>query len=297
MKRTSKNALFAIVAGGLCCPAQEPAPPPAPAPQADPIAAILAKVKAAEAAARSFHVELTTRGALEDGLEFTTSGSLHVLRGTHPRQKTVLRFEFGNGLGGVMETVRTKDGITIYQDDPAFGELLLQVAPATVADLEWAGTVLARSDLPGMRDALAEAPLGSGLLEDLRVHFDLAVGKPAEVGGVPGTWLVGARRPGLGDQDPELPIATRVEVFVRSADHAVLEVVHHRGDKVLQRIGVQRLEVDVAIPDEVFAIDARGLKPRDVATYPPLWEQIERALAAAEAKAGEGVVRPSRRER
>lgn len=164
-----------------------------------------------------------------------------------------------------------------------------------VADLEWAGAVLERADLPGMADSRAAAPLGSAMLAGLQRHFDLAVTDRRERGGEAGRWLAGARRAGIEDQDTELPQADRVELFVRDRDHALLEVAQLQGDKPLQRIVVQRLEVDVDVPAATFEVDGRGQRLRDVQQHLPMWDQIQQVLRQAEAKAPDGEVRPSAR--
>lgn len=61
-------------------------------------------------------------------------------------------------------------------------------------------------------------------------------------------WLRGQRKPGLELDDPDLPMADQVDLFVRGADHALLEVVHQQGETVVQRLVVETLTtgVDVA---------------------------------------------------
>mgnify|MGYP004100082491 CR=1 FL=1 len=103
-----------------------------------------------------------------------------------------------------MDTARTERGIFLYKDDPAFGEVYLRIAPKLAEDLEWAGTVLDRSDLPGMRDARADSPLGSSMLDSLRREFTLALTDKLTRGDDAGMWLAGPRRKGLGDVDTEL---------------------------------------------------------------------------------------------
>ncbi len=297
MNRTIQVVAVVLCFGltpGLC---QESTTKPTPAPQADPIEALVAGIRTAEQRATSVRVELATRGTQPGGHDFSTTGTLSVLRGTQPKMRSSIAFSWANGLDGRMETAQTADGIVIYQEDLAFGEVLVRIAPPIVVDLEWAGGVLDRSDLPGMKDGRAAAPLGSAMLDDLRVHFELKLTERKERAGETGVWLVGERRAGLGDQDPELPLASRVEAFVRQRDQAVLEVLHYQGDKILQRIEVKKLEVDVPMAEAEFVVDARGQKMRDVTQYPPLWELIEKVLLLAESKAGEGVVRPSLRKR
>lgn len=295
MNRTTPAVFSCLLAGLVPLAAQEAPKKPTPPPQVDPLDAVVAQIRAAEQAAKSFRIELATKGSLPSGLQFTTSGSIDVLRGTQQKQRTSVRCSFGNGLDSTLETAQTADGIVTYEDNPAFGEAYLRFPPALVADLQWAGEVLQRADLPGMRDRRADAPLGSAVLDGLRLHYAFVVTDRRERAGEAGQWLVGERRPGLGDQDVDLPLATRVEVFVRGKDHAVLDVLHYRLDEVLQRIEVKKLEVDVEIPDAVFTVDGRGQKLRDVEQYPPMRDLVERVLRQAESKAGDDVVRPSKR--
>ena len=146
----------------------------------------------------------------------------------------------------------------VFEEDPAFGAVFLRIAPAVVQDLEWAGTVLDRSDLPGMVDARARAPLGSGLLGDMLRTFDLKVDDRNERAGVKGVWIVGARKDGLDEQDPDLPLADNVEVFIREKDHALLLARYLVGADVLQEIEVERLDIDVALKDEDFVVVKPG---------------------------------------
>ncbi len=163
--------------------------------------------------------------------------------------------------------------------------------------------MLQRSDLPGMADSRTMAPLGSAMVADLRRQFTLAVTTRTDRNGEPGQWLAGPRRAGLDDQDPELPLADRVELFVRGRDQALLEVRHLQGDKVLQQITVTQLQVDVDIPAKTFVVDGRGQRRREAQQHLPMWDQIEQVLRQAEAKSadqaaasgGVGDVRPSRR--
>jgi hypothetical protein len=253
-------------------------------------------MREAEGRARSVVVELSTMGHLPGGLELSTRGVLHVLRGAQPAVHTAVEFSFADGLGGRVESAQTAAGIVLYEENPAFGELYLRLEPKVVADLEWAGVVLQRADLPGMADSRAAAPLGSAMLADLQRHFDIAATDRRDRGGETGCWLAGPRRAGLEDQDTELPQADRVELFVRDRDHALLEVVHLQGDKFLQHIVVQRLDVDVDMPAATFAVDGRGQRLRDVQQHLPMWDQIQQVLRQAEAKAPEGEVRPSERQ-
>lgn len=273
--------LTAAIAGGQL-PGQSQ--PGAEGAEADPIERIVTSMREAEGRLKSLRLELATEGAFPGGVSFSTAGTLHVLRGEQRRVRTSVRFRYADGLESRTESVRTAAGIKIYSEDPAFGAVFVRVPPVIVRDLEWAGTVLDRSDLPGMHDPRAEAPLGSAMLDDLRLHFELQPRTDTRRGDDPGTWLAGPRKPGLGDVDPELPLADRVELFVRDRDRALLEIVHHQGDKVLQRIVVHKLEVDVEIASATFEVDGNDQPLREVDQHLPLWTQIENAIRRAEAK-------------
>jgi site-specific recombinase XerC len=107
--------------------------------------------------------------------------------------------------------------------------------------------------------------------------------------------LIGTRRAGLDDQDPDLPLADRVDLFVRQRDRAVLEVNYRQAGKVLQHIEVVSLDLDLDLPAKVFVVDGRGQPLRDVKQHQPLWELVEQTLRRADAKAAAGDVRPSQR--
>lgn len=306
MIRTTALVAAAIAVGAFSAGLRGQQPKPDSGPQADPIERIVAAMRAAEQALTSVAIELETRGVYPDGLQFTTRGVAHVLRGEQTKIHTAFEMHFADGLGGRQESAQTGQGVTFYAADAVFGEVHVHVPPAVVRDVEWAGEVLDRSDLPGMKDRRTDAPLGSAMLAELHRHFALAAGERTERGGEAGTWLVGERRPGLGDVEDELPLATRVEAFVRTKDHALLEVVHYQGDKELQRIDVKKLEVGAAIAEAVFAVDGHGQALREVDKYAPLWTQIQEVIKRAEAKllpkdleAGAAIppqcLRPSRR--
>jgi hypothetical protein len=288
------SALLFFSWGGPCRAQQTQAPSPEP-PQAGPADEIVAAMRQAEERLRSISIELTSTGRLPHGLQVSTQGAVRVLRGEQPAGRTAVVFRFGDGLHGRMESAQDADGITIFEDNPAFGELFVRIEPSVVEDLEWAGEVLQRSDLPGMADARARSPLGSGMLADLARQFDLQPTGSKERGGDAGVWLAGSRRSRLDEGDPELPLADRVEVFVRSRDHALLEISMFRGSEQLQHIVVTNLQVDPELPAAGFQIDGHGQKLRDVRQHLPMWEQIEQVLRQAEAKSPEGTVRPSRR--
>lgn len=299
MKRTAATVLFTVVSLIGTAAAQKPADDSAKAAQPDAIGKVVGVMQEAEKGLSSLRMMLRTKGHVQGGLQVETAGELRVLRGTQAdageRLYARLEYSFGDGLKGRQETARTADGIVQLEQDSAFGAVLLRFDATVVRDLEWAGGVLKRSDMPGMSDGRAQSPLGSGTVRDLRRTFDLKIGVRKERDGEAGTWIEGKRKQGLDEQDPDLPVADRVELFVRDADHALLSARYFVGDDVVQEITIEKLEIGVELGDDAFVVDGGGLELRDVRSYTPMWEQIEQVLEKAESKAGEGVVRPSKR--
>lgn len=291
MNRTAAVTFGLLVVGSMPLAAQQGSASPQPAPQADPIEEIVAAMRAAEGQLTSLRLEMTTSGTLPSGLEVTTKGVLHVLRGTQPAVHAALEYSFGDGVRGRVESSQTADGIQLFESDPAFGEVFLHIDHKLVVDLEWAGQVLDRADMPGMADRRALAPLGSSMLGELRRHFDFTIDARGERAGEAGTWLVGSRKPGLDIDDPDLPVADRIEAFVRKTDRALLEVVHRQGGKVVQHLVVDKLEAGLALTAGTFRVDGRGQRVRDVQQHQPLWEQIEQVLKQAEAKCEQAAVK------
>ncbi len=304
MNRTDFVAAMFSLAWSLVAAAQD-APPPAGAnAQADPIDGLVATMRAAEQRLKTVALELRTTARLPSDLEVTTKGTVRVVRGEQASFHTRFDYTFGDGLRGRSECAQTAGGIVLYEDDAAFGEVFVRIDPAIVADLEWAGGVLHRDDLPGMppreqqragSPRHATAPLGSAMVAALQRHFTLAVDGRTQRNGDEGTWLVGARKPGLDVQDPDLPIADRVEAFVRAKDHALLSVRQLVGDTVVQELTVDKVELDVELPPKLFDVDGNGQRLRPVQEHAPLWEQIDQAVLDAEARSDAGIVRPSKR--
>ena len=253
----------------------------------------------AEAAIQSLRIRMKTSGKLPGGLDVVTSGELRVLKETQPagavRRYSGLEYSFGEGVRGRLETAETAGGIQIFEEDPAFGAVFLQIESLVVRDLEWAGTILERSDLPGMVDPRASAPLGSGLIAEVMQTFDLRVDARDARDGEAGVWIVGQRKAGLDEQNPDLPLADRVEFFVRGSDNAVMLARYLAGSELLQQIVVESVEIDVELQAADFVVDGRDVQLRNVKDHAPMWEQIEKTIQRAEDKADGDVRRPSRR--
>lgn len=305
MKRTDvvTAGLLSLFAAALA--AQTPETPAVPPAAPDPIAETIAAMRKAEAELKSVQLEMRTKGVLPSGLTVTSKGVLRVLRGTQSAAPggvaavnllhAVVEVEFQDGVKSRTETAQTEDGIAMLQSDPLVGDVLLRLDRKVVADLTWAGEVLERADLPGMKDRRASAPLGSTMVAELQRHYLLAVEPRAQRQGEAGVWLAGKRKPGLDADDPDLPVADRVELFVRTADQALLEVGMWQGETQVEHLVVDKLVVGVDLSPKQFVVDGRGLKTTDVQQFPPMWEQIEQVLKQAESKSADGVVRPSRR--
>ncbi len=253
---------------------------------------LVADLRAREAAARTIQLQLITEGRLPGGLEFSTRGTLRVLRAAQGGITAVqasVDYTFADGLAGHMDTVKTPEGVLIYEQAPTAGEVYVRMDKSVVADVEWAGAILQRSDLPGLGDARATAPLGSAMVADLALRYDLAELSHKDKDGQLGTWYGGDRRPGPGieGEDPDVPLADHVELFVGEGDHALLAVDYLQAGKVVQRIRADHVVVDAPMPLESFKLDDKGKRPRDVKDHAPMWQQIEDLLARAQAKATE----------
>jgi len=299
MNRTAAGALFCLAQVIGVTAAQAPGEIPTKDPQGAAVTALVAIMAKSETALTSLRLTMTTTGKIPRAGDITTRGEVRVLRATQAglgsRLFTRLEYAFGDGFKGRMEVAQTKDGIVTFQEDPAFGAVFLQFPVDVVADLEWASGILKRSDLPGMVDSRAQSPLGSGMVKDLLRTFDLAVAPDREHAGDQGTWLRGARRAGLDAQDPDLPLADRVEVFVRERDHALLLTRFFVGTDVVQELVVEKLEVGAKLVAADFTVDGHGERIRNVRDYAPMWEQVIEVIGSAEAKANEGDERPSKR--
>jgi hypothetical protein len=260
-------------------------------------------MRRAEAAAKTIWLEMETVGQDPEEVTVTTRGSLRVLRGEHPAVHTVVEYEFANGLKGRMESARTADGVNTIEDNPTFGQTWTHIDAETAADLEWAGEVLQREQVPGLADGRAQAPLGSAMVADLARTYDLQPLPRRDRQGQEGMWLGGALRPGLQPEaDADVPLGDRVELFVRNPDQALLEVVLMQGTKTVLRIAVSRVEIDRPMTEESFKIDGKALRRRELREQTAAWEQVQRTLTEAEAKAGKDaagnpILRPSLRKK
>ena len=264
------------------------------------IKSLMDAMEKTEASASKIRLALVTQGAMPGGLEFETRGTLRVLRteqGAATAVHSVVEYSFADGLSGRMESVRRPEGVWILETNPTFGQVYVEIDAELLKDLEWAGEVLDRDVLPGMGDSRSSSPLGVSMVADLARRYQLEKLSKGTKFGQAGQWYGGVRRPSPGgSDDADLPLADRVEVFVRDGDSALLEVVFLEGGKPVQRISAEELVIGEAMPLESFAIEAKDARLRDVREHPPMWEQIANLLGAAE-RSAEGMVRPSMRKK
>jgi hypothetical protein len=288
MNRTAILRLLPVLAAAAALLAQDSQPQGDTRPKAGVMDGVVRKLREAESKATRVRLQLLTEGTLPGGLEFHTKGTLRVLRseqGALLAAHALIDCTFADGIQSHMESVKNPSGLWTFETNPAFPEVYLHYDKDLVADLEWAGEVLGRTDLPGAGDARAMAPLGSEMLADLAQRFDLQE-LGGKTGGQLGTWYGGDRRPGGSQEDDaDLPLADRVELFLRSPDSALLEIVYLQAGKPIQRIKVEELVVGEAMPLESFVLDTKGRKPKDVRGHDPEWDQIQQLLQGAREKA------------
>lgn len=263
------------------------------------IEGVVDSLRLLETRVRTLTMELETSGKLAGGLTFSTRGTLRVLRpeqGAPARVHSWLEFRFADGLAGSTESLRTPDELLVLQQDPTFGEVYVRIDAMVLADLEWAGRILQKDDLPFADQGIAGSPLGSAMLADLVRRFDLApIDRPADAG-KKGTWFGGARKKaaGLDEEGAELPVSDRVEVFLREGDDVLTEVVHYQGEEVLQSIRVTQLAIDQPLMADTMHMKDPIKKPKDVKEHAPMWQLIEQNLGRAAQKAN-GELPPSKR--
>ena len=288
MNRTAILRLLPVLAAAAALCAQDPKPQGDNKPKAGVMDEVVRKLREAESKATRVRLQLLTEGTLPGSLEFHTKGTLRVLRseqGALIAAQAIIDCTFADGIQSHMESVKNPNGLWTYETNPAFPEVYLHYDKDLVADLEWAGEVLGRTDLPGAGDARAMAPLGSEMLADLAQRFDLQE-MGGRTGGQLGNWYGGDRRPGGNQEDDaDLPLADRVELFLRSPDKALLEIVYLQAGKPIQRIKAESLVIGEPMPLESFVLDTKGKKPKDVRGHDPEWDQIQQLLQAAREKA------------
>lgn len=285
-------AALALPFGGAL--AQEPdAKAQAPAPES-----VVAAMRAQEAAAKSIELALETSGRLAGGLTFAARGTVRVLRAEQPEASashTVVDYDFGDGLSGRVESVETKDGLLTLQQDPTFGETFVRIDATVMKDLAWASAADAGADAPFQAGPRARSPIGADLFADLALRFDLRMADKPAPEGMKGVWWQGERKKAADSADnTDLPLADRVEAFVRDGDSVLMDVVYTRNGEVVQRVHVTKAVLGATMQASSFRIEAGGKKPIDAKDHGPTWQQIEQVLQRASQKKN-GELPPSRR--
>lgn len=295
LRSSSLVALLAVLASPVAgARAQEPdAKAQAPTPES-----VVAAMRVQESAAQSIELALETSGRLAGGLTFTARGSVRVLRAEQPDASAshmVVDYDFGDGLSGRVESVETKDGLLTLQQDPTFGETFVRIDAVVMRDLAWASAADAGADAPFQAGPRARSPIGADLFADLALRFDLRVADKTAPEGVKGVWWQGERKKAdesAGNAD--LPLADRVEAFVRDGDYVLMDVVYTQNGEVVQRVRVTKATLGTVMQLSSFRIDAGDKKPVDAKDHGPTWQQIEQVLQRASQKRN-GELPPSRR--
>jgi len=285
-------AALALPVGGVS--AQEPDPKAqTPTPEA-----VVATMRAQEAAAKSIELAMETSGRLAGGLTFTARGSVRVLRAEQPEASashTVVDYDFGDGLSGRVESVETRDGLVTLQQDPTFGETFVRIDATVMKDLAWASAADASADAPFQAGPRARSPIGAELFADLALRFDLRVADKPAPEGQKGVWWQGERKKAAESADnTDLPLADRVEAFVRDGDSVLMDVVYTQNGEVVQRVRVTKAVLGADMQAASFRVEAGGKKPIDAKDHGPTWQQIEQVLQRASQKKN-GELPPSRR--
>ena len=301
MNRTASHRSSALAAllSALALPlgfagAQEPAAKAqTPTPES-----VVAAMRAQEAAASSIVLALETTGRLAGGLTFAARGSVRVLRAAQPEASashTVVDYDFGDGLSGRVESVETKDGLLTLQQDPTFGETFVRIDATVMKDLAWASAADSAGDAPFQAGPRARSPIGAELFADLAQRFDLRIADKPAPEGMKGAWWQGERKKASDSGDnADLPLADRVEAFVREGDSVLMDVVYTQKGEVVQRVRLTNAVLGAPLQLSSFRIDAGGKKPIDAKEHGPTWQQIEQTLQRASQKRN-GELPPSRK--
>lgn len=249
------------------------------------LAALLADMRLRSGKVKGYSLEMTSVMQLPNGLRSESRSSLRVLSTTHFAAKTVARYS--DGLEGVSESVRTPEGILVYEQDPTVGRVFFRIDPKLMGQLDKAQKALLAD---GRRDAGTlgagpdpeSGPHGHQVLAELATQFDVKVVGRAKFGGESVFRVAGPAR-GVGDSGLDLPVGDRVEALVRERDRAMVKIVQSRGDKTILEIQVTQLAIDPPMRPRDFALNVSDLEPVDVKDYPPAWQQIQKVLADARA--------------
>ncbi|MGE0143840.1 MAG: hypothetical protein AB7I19_08000 [Planctomycetota bacterium] len=240
---------------------------------------LIAVLRALEKDFRQVSMRIETTGVLPDGAKFRTEGSQRVLGATHFHVTT--RWDFGEGLEGETETVRTPDGVWMRERDPAQGTVFTRMDRSLMVRVDSANRALGGGMAAGPGAETAESPLGSRMIADLRAGFELTLRGPQEYDGSPVIVVAGPRRAGVEDE-MLAPEADFVEMFVRSRDGAVVRMAQLRQGVPLSEIRIVEFDQTRELSADSFTlVPPKDVSFRDVMDHPPAREQILRLFQDA----------------
>ena len=279
--------------------AQDPVAGPEPAattaPSADDvetIADLLRYVRAREADVESVDMDIETTGSFPDGSTFRTTGKLRVLGTTHFQSR--MEFEHSSGMKSVTATVRTPDGMQMFEEDEVQGRVWIRMDADLMRRVDAASRSVGGA-MPAPGSGQAESPLGSAMLEDLSGQFDLRVEEPRVVRGQRCWVVAGPARQRDSDEPDLLGLgADQVDILVRVADGAVVQMTQLAEGKPLMSVAITRLELGKAFDPSSFALQVPAdVEPVDVMDHPPHAAQIRRLFEEAEARGWAGGDEPA----
>lgn len=240
---------------------------------------LIAALRALEKDFRQVSMRIQTTGVLPDGAKFRTEGSQRVLGTTHFHVTT--RWDFGEGLEGETETVRTPSGVWMRERDPAQGTVFTRMDRALMERVDSANRALGGGMAAGPGSETAESPLGSRMIADLRAGFELTLRGPQEYEGSAVIVVAGPRRAGVEDE-MLAPEADFVEMFVRSRDGAVVRMAQLRQGVPLSEIRIVEFDQSRELTADSFTlVPPKDVSFRDVMDHPPAREQILRLFQDA----------------
>lgn len=277
MIRTTVIALGALA----CCLGAQTEGAPVSNAQAKPLQDLVATMKAREKGVTSAYLETVTRARFPGGVTFLLEGKVRVLGKTHFHISNRVNVD---DMTTETERVTTPEGIWIREKGPAFGEVFLSMDPELAKEFKDALAVLAVKETSVQNPA--GEPLGSAMLESLALQFDLQVARQT-IKGQDYFVVRGPIREGADEHagPAGMPTPDRVELLVRAADLAVVQMTQFQDGKELMQIETTVLELDRPMEKASFRLEPPpGVAFKDVREHPPAWTQIQRTLKQAEAK-------------
>lgn len=277
MIRTTAVAL-GVLACTLGAQNEKAADPTAQAPS---LQDLVTKMKAGEKGVTSAYMEMVTTAPFPGGVTFLIEGTVRVLDETHFHIANRITID---GITSESERVRTPEGIWMREKGPAFGEVYLTMDSALANQFKEALQVLAGEE--GALQNPAGQPLGSAMLESLQKQFDLQV-KEQTIKGQDYFVVQGASRDGdVRQAGPQgMPTPDRVEVLVRVADLAVVQMTQFNDGKELMKIETLVLELNRPMEKASFHLEPPvGVAFKDVREHLPAWTQIQQMLRKADQK-------------